>query len=208
MKSLVAVGNVVGVNDGLSLIAYDNFNDVDGTNLSDHISDSGHSWINLSGEINIVGNQAVVVTEPAHYVMDLSVQARQPKEVNLQIKDTNAIAQSAYFTMRDEGDGLNYKLQRISASEFLISMGIDEVIAGVANQRAGTVAVGDYRNFTDFFSITGLDEHEDGVISFDATSIDPSLLVKWTGAGAVTKKDIGLYSEATTNLFDSIMVRG
>ncbi|MCW8830560.1 MAG: hypothetical protein OQK32_03460 [Gammaproteobacteria bacterium] len=208
MSDLVGVGNVVGINDGLSLIAYDQFTDTDGTNLSAHTSDTGHSWLAVAGQINIVGNQAKVVTAPAHYVMDLSAEAKQPAELLLQIKDTDATEQRAEKTIRDESDGLNYIELDVYANSTAAVLTINEVKAGVSVGKATKFILGDYRDELNFFGVIVRDLGDS--IILDASIIEPNLVAKWSGAPSPTGKGIGLFvsDSRTTNVFDYPVVSG
>jgi hypothetical protein len=68
----------------MSQIAYDHFTDTDGTNLTAHTSDSGHTWACYVGVMQIQGNQAAWVSGLPYYLVG-SVQSSPNYSVSAKI---------------------------------------------------------------------------------------------------------------------------
>jgi len=199
------ISSAIGRPVGIRRIAYDSFNRAN-QELSTSPSDSGHTWAQVAGVINIASNEADVATAPAQYALDSFV--RQPKEVAIDVKDTNATDQILVISIRDAGDGLNYVELRIALSSAFANLTIDEYVGGVSATKAQQLVFTDFRDETIFHQVAAVDNG--GSITVSAASIDPSLTVTWSAAGSAASKGIGLLADAgrTAAFFDNIEIKG
>ena len=162
MESLISIGVGVGLmagggEDVLGAIAWDRFTDIDNTDLSAHTSDSGHSWSSINGVIEIINNEADIITIPGgwnHYGLDLSSEIIQPSEILIDVKNINISTQSTGISLRDNLDDLNFIYCTIVASLASLTLSINSYIAGAETIKASVTIPGDFRNSTDFFPIT------------------------------------------------------
>lgn len=197
---------------GYLSMAIDTFTDTDATNLTAHVTDSGHSWLALNGQIDIVGNEADCILATGgwvHYYLDLSAETKAPSLIKLDIKNSDAVSQNYGFSLRDAGDDANFVWCSVTIGSIQLVVEISTYIAGAKLSRATITMLGDYRG-VDFNSIHVHDTGDS--IILDAESIAEGSTVTWGGATGIlsANKNIGLYSEAgaLSESWDNLVVRG
>ena len=179
--------------------------------MSGHVSDSGHTWQQLLGQVDIIGNEANAISSTFHYLLNVT-NGIDLKEIVFFIGNTNAAEQTAGITIRDHGDQLNYVEITLIATAAFTTLTIREVILGVPSVKGLAFAGGDFRNNVNLFPLVVFDNFESGIIKADASSISLALVAEWNNPPKSLVKNIGIKTgDGTTSSdarYENITARG